>query len=149
VRDSANRLYRTALECVRQRERYSRLVEAGAHEFEQQAALRVACLCDDILLDSVRAYEKAVANEPSKSDDDWWHKANSLWHACREYQRRHHNCEESARQLTSRKPGKFGELTLAFDLEASALLATRLAMAAYRKVSPGAELDDRPQSFVA
>jgi hypothetical protein len=64
VRDSANRLYRTALECVRQRERYSRLVEAGAHEFEQQAALRVACLCVDVRRRLVAQGQLAVARVP-------------------------------------------------------------------------------------
>jgi hypothetical protein len=134
---------------VRHRERYARLVEAGADEAEQRDALRVACLCDEILLASVRHYEKAVAAEAPKTEDDWFHKANALWHATREYQRRHHNCDESSRQLSSRKPGKFKELALGFDLEASALLALRLALAAYRKVCPECELDERPQSYVA
>ena len=148
-RAGADRLYRTATECVRHRERYARLVEAGADEAEQRDALRLACLCDEILLASARDYEKAAAAEAAKSDDDWWHKANSLWHATREYQRRHHNCDESSRQLSSRKPGKLKELALEFDLEASALLALRIALASYRKVCPECELDERPQSFVA
>lgn len=149
ARVSADRLYRTASECVRHRERYARLVEAGADEAEQHDALRMACLCDEILLTGVRAYETAAAPEAVKTEDEWWHKANGLWHAAREYQRRHHNCDESSRKLGSRKPGKLKELALEFDLEASALLALRLALAAYRKVCPECELEDRPQSFVA
>jgi hypothetical protein len=134
---------------VRQRERYAKLVATGTSEVEQQAALRVACLCDEILLDSVHAYEKVVATETSRSDEDWWHKANSLWHACREYQRRHTNCEECSRQVGSRKPGKLTELALEYDLEASALLALRLVLAPYRKVCPDCDLDDRRSTFVA
>jgi hypothetical protein len=148
-RAAADRLYRTATECVRHRERYARLVDSGADEIEQRDALRVACLCDEIMLASIRAYEKATGAETAKAEDDLWHKANALWHASREYQRRHHNCDESSRQLSSRKPGKLKELALEFDLEASALLALRLALASYRKVCPECELEERPQSYVA
>ena len=149
ARDAADRLYRAASESVRQRERYARLVEAGATDSEQQAVLRVACLCDEILGESVSGYEKVITAEPAKAENDWCHTANALWHASREYSRRHHNCNESSRQLSSRKPDKFRELALEYDLEASALLALRLALAAYRKVCPSCALEDRQQTFVA
>lgn len=149
ARGAADRLYRTAAECIRQRERYARLVEAGAHDAEQQAALRVACLCDEVLFDSAAAYEKTLTAEASHRDEDWCQKANALWHACREYERRHRNCDDCSRQLTPRKPHKLKELTLEYDLEASALLALKLALAAYRKACPDSELDERPQTYVA
>jgi hypothetical protein len=149
ARSAADRLYRTATECVRQRERYARLVAAGAMELEQRAALRVACLCDVILHESIRAYEKGLAGEGSRSSDGWRPPANSLWHASREYERRHQDCDESSRQITSRKPHKFKELAVQYDLEASALLALRLALAAYRKVCPECALEDGRQTFVA
>jgi hypothetical protein len=149
ARGTADRLYRSASECIRQRERYSRLVAAGTHDEEQRAALRVACLCDELLFASAREYERAVASQTSERDGEWWHKANALWHAIREYERRHRNCDESSRQLMSHKANKLQELALEYDLEASALLALKLALATYRKACPDCELEDRPQSFVA
>jgi hypothetical protein len=148
-RDAGDRLYRAASESVRQRERYARLVESAASEEEQQAVLRVACLCDEVLGESMSAYEKVVTAESAKPESDWSHHANALWHASREYARRHHNCDESSRQLSSRKPDKFRQLALEYDLEASALLALRLSLAEYRKVCPNCALEDRQQSFVA
>jgi hypothetical protein len=149
ARGAADRLYRSAAECVRQRERYVRLVEAGAPDPEQHATLRVACLCDELLFDSAGAYERIVTAEAPNRDEDWCQKANALWHACREYERRHRNCDESSRQLSSHKLDKLRELALEYDLEASALLALKLATAAYVKTCPEAELEKRPQSFVA
>jgi hypothetical protein len=48
-RGTADRMFRSAMECIRQRERYARLVASGAHDSEQLSALRVAALCDEIL----------------------------------------------------------------------------------------------------
>lgn len=149
-RGRADRLFRDAVECLRQRERYSRLVDAGAHDEEQSAALKVVCLCDKVLLDSMRDYEQAATDGPSAKPEDWWHKANSLWHATREYERHHHDCDKTARQFTgSHSASKLGQLTLQYDLEASALLALRLAIASYGTCCPDAQLYDRPQTFVA
>lgn len=149
ARGTADRLFRLATECARQRERYSRLVAAGAHEDEQLAALRVACLCDDQLFACAKAYEQmAQASSPQRTDD-WWHTANQLWHACREYQRRHRNCDERSRQLLSHKADKLKELALEYDLEASALLALKMATSAYRKGCPDCDMDRSPQTFVA
>lgn len=149
ARGAADRLYRAAAECVRQRERYARLVAASVHDSEQQAALRVACLCDELLMEGAQGYERTLTAEASHRDEEWYQKANGLWHACREYQRRHRRCDESSRQVLPRKPQKLTELALEYDLEASALLALRLALAAYRKTCPDCALEDRPQTFVA
>jgi hypothetical protein len=149
VRNFADQLYRAGTECVRQRERYARLVAAGVPEPEQHAALRVACLCDELLADGVHGYEKAVEAEALQSNEEWWHKANSLWHACREYQRHHHNCDEKSRRLGARNPDALKELAMEYDLEASALLALRLALATYQKLCPDCDLDQRRQTFVA
>jgi hypothetical protein len=149
ARTHADQLYRAATECVRQRERYARLVASGVDEAEQQSALRVACLCDEILLDSVRLYEKAGGTEASQSSEEWWHKANALWHACREYQRHHHNCDEKSKRLSARNPEALKELAMEYDLEASALLALRLALATYQKVCPDCDIEQRRQTFVA
>ncbi len=149
IRGTADRLYRASAECVRQHERYARLVDAGTHEEEQRDALRVACLCDELMFESGRAYAQAGSGATTGADGEWWHKANALWHACREYERRHQDCDKRSKQLASRRANKLQELTLQYDLEASALLALRLAVQAYRKVCPDCELADRPQTIVA
>lgn len=149
VRGTADRLYRASAECLRQRERYARLVDAGTSEEEQRAALRVACLCDELLFEGARVYADAVKDAATGRDGEWWHKANALWHACREYERRHLDCEERSKQLGARRAGRLEQLTLQYDLEASALLALRLAVQAYRKTCPECELADRPQTIVA
>jgi hypothetical protein len=149
-RGHADRLYRDAIECVRQRERYARLVDVGAHDVEQASALRVACLCDEVLLNSVKNYEAAASGAAERNHDEWAHKANSLWHASREYQRRHHDCDKRSRQLgANHSASELGELTMQYDLEASALLALRMALASYQGCCPDAELRERPQTFVA
>jgi hypothetical protein len=144
----ADRLYRTAEETLRQRERYARLVAAGATEAEQQAALRVVCLCDELLAAAAREYH-AAAPQVGKEAPDWWHRANAVWLACREYARRHRNCDNSSRELFSKRPEKFGELAMEYDLEASALLALKLALDEYRKVRPGCVLRDPAQRIGA
>jgi hypothetical protein len=149
VRGTADRLYRAASECLHQRERYARMVDAGTHQAEQRAALRVACLCDELMFESARTYADAVKGETTGRDGEWWHKANALWHACREYERRHQDCDERSKQLGARRAGRLEQLALQYDLEASALLALRLAVQAYRKACPEAELADRPQTIVA
>jgi hypothetical protein len=147
-RSRADRLFRAASECVRQRERYARLVEAGVNEEEQQSVLRMACLCDTILLQAIAAYEQG-ATSTNGTREEWHTRANALWHAARDYQRRHDDCDKRTRQLSSHSASKLAELTTQFDLEASALLALRLAVASYQAAVPDAELRQRPQTFVA
>ena len=149
ARGRADRLFRAASECIRQRERYARLVESGAHDDEQQAALRMACLCDELLMESINSYEDGAAATPANRGDEWFHRANALWHAARDYERRHHDCDKRSRQFGTHSASKLGELTTQYDLEASALLALRLAVAAYHQSCPDAELRQRPQTFVA
>lgn len=142
-RGTADRMFRAAMECIRQRERYARLVASGAHDLEQLAALRVAQLCDEILDEAVAAYEK-LAVMPSTGDDEWRRQANALWHACREYRRR-----PASAPATPVKAGSLQKLALEYDLEASALLALKLALGGFRQVCPDCELETRPQTFVA
>jgi len=148
-RTQADRMYRAAQECVRQRKRYARLVDLGAHEEEQQSALRVACICDEVLVASGKAYETIAATASAHKDEEWWHKANSLWHAAREYHRRHQGCDQDSRTFTDHSPARLAELTMEYDLEASALLALQHAVTAYRKVVPDADLDQGGTARVA
>jgi hypothetical protein len=145
-RGTADRMFRAAMECSRQRERYARLVASGAHDLETLAALRVAGLCDEILDEAVSSYEK-LAVEPSRGDDEWRRQANALWHAAREYRRRPATNDASAG--TQVKGGQLQKLAVEYDLEASALLALKLALGTFRQICPDCELETRPQTFVA
>lgn len=148
-RTQADRMFRAAQECVRQRQRYARLVERAAQEEEQQGALRVACICDDVLIASAKSYESSASTASAHREEDWWHKANSLWHAAREYSRRHEGCDQDSRKFSKHSPARLAELTMEYDLEASALLALQHAVQAYRKVVPDAELDANGAARVA
>lgn len=135
----ADMLYRAATECHRQHCRYSRLVERSAPDEEQRSALEMAYLCDDHLGTAITGYEKATSKPGTHADDAWWHKGNMLWHASREYIRRHANSDGMARRPGEQSPNRFGALTMEFDLEASALLGLRMAADSYRAVRPEAE----------
>jgi hypothetical protein len=139
LRDKADALYRAASECHRQHTRYSRLVERTAPQEEQTAALEMAYMCDDYLGSAITAYEEAKGHSDAHADDAWWHKANMLWHASREYIRRHANCDGMSKRLNRQSKNRLAELTLSYDLEASALLALRMAADSYRGARPEAE----------
>jgi hypothetical protein len=139
-RASADRLYRAAAECVRQRQRYGALVEAGAAEEEQKAALRIASLCDDILQESIEMYEKAPVSAASK-EEEWYRKANTMWQASRDYERRHSATDASTRRVGTATAGDLKALAMEYDLEASALLALQHTLSAYRKCSPDAHIE--------
>src|SRR5262245_9786395 len=134
-RGTADRMFRSAMECFRQRERYARLVASGAHDLEQLAALRVAGLCDEILDEAVSGYE-ARAGEASLGDDEWRRQANALWHAAREYRRR-----PASNNVPATKGGSLQKLAMEYDLEASALLALKLALGGFRQICPDCELE--------
>ena len=140
--EQADILYRAAAECCRQHQRYARLVDKGAQPQEQKSALEMAYMYDDLLGTAIQGYEKATAGAAARPDDDWWHRGNMLWHASREYIRRHSDCDLLARAHSKSKgqaKDGLGEMTMEFDLEASALLALKIALDAYRAVRPEAE----------
>jgi hypothetical protein len=139
-RAPADRLYRAAAECVRQRQRYAALVEAGATDDEQRSALKIASMCDDVLQDAIRSYESASSNGVEKGDA-WYRKAILLWQASREYERRHSANDVRTRNLGTRPSGGLGDLAMEYDLEASALLALQHALSAYRKAVPEAHIE--------
>jgi hypothetical protein len=139
-RAPADRLYRAASECVRQRERYAALVESAVTDAEQFAALEIAGICDKILLESIGMFEAVGASMPSK-DEEWYKKAVLLWQASREYQRRHTQTDLNSRRWGSHTAEQLKQLTMEYDLEASALLALQHALSAYRKVVPEAHIE--------
>jgi hypothetical protein len=142
VRDGADALFRAAIEACRQRERLSRMHDVGANQAEQRAALKLAQHCDEQLIEAVLAYEKAARNKPA-GNPEWWHRANILWMASREYERRHRCADDSSKRLDDRTSATLGKLAMDYDLEASALLALQHVVEDYRKCRPEAELFER------
>ena len=133
----ADALARTADECSRQRERLSRLIGRSVGRAELTAAHAIVDTCDLALAECVSSYEAACSRD-SIGDESVRKAASSLWHAAREYLRRHSSAEEAALQLRQHDAEKFGDLHFAFELEASALLALRHACTAYLKGRPEA-----------
>jgi hypothetical protein len=141
VQQKADALYRCAAECCRQHRRYACLVDRGVSDAEQKVALTMVTMCDEHLVQFAQSYEKCcTTTETSHRTEEWWHKANSLWHAAREYARRHKMSDDDARQLATRDASKLRMLALEFDLEASALLGLQHALDAYKRVRPDADL---------
>lgn len=139
-RAPADRLYRAAAESVRHRERYAALVDAGVTDAEQFTALEMAGICDKVLLEAIGMFEAVGASAPSK-DEEWYKKAILLWQASREYQRRHAQTDFNSRRLGNHTAEQLKQLTLEYDLEASALLALQHAVSAYRKAVPEAHIE--------
>ena len=137
--DKADALYRAASECHRNHSRYGSLVDKDAPEDEQKSALEMAFISDDGLATAMTAYESAKEHAESHAGEQWWHKGNMLWHASKEYIRRHASCEGMSKRVGKQSRTRLAELTLSFDLEASALLALRMAADAYRTARPELE----------
>lgn len=139
-RAPADRLYRAACECVRQRQRYAALVEAATLDEEQRSALKVASMADQVLQETIDAYEQGSSSGVSK-EDTWYRKAIALWQASRDYERRHSATDHSTRNLGTHTPAGLKNLAMEYDLEASALLALQHALSAYRKETPEAHIE--------
>jgi hypothetical protein len=139
VRDAADALFRAAAECCRQHDRASRIHVKASLEPEVEAAQRACEECDGALRDLVELYEDTAQSVvPSGGDEEWWHSANALWLASREYLRRHGGCESSTKDLKNHSPERLNALHTEYELEASALLALRQAADAYRRIRPSA-----------
>jgi hypothetical protein len=138
ARVAADAMLRAAVECCHQHDRYARLVARPSLEAEHLAADETCSIVAGALAQMAETYgEAAMDLRPNGGpDEEWWHCANALWHASREFTRRQ-RCGERER------PGKhdqeaLADLVLQYDLEASALLALRQATDGYRKVRPEA-----------
>jgi hypothetical protein len=139
INESADALFRAAIEACRQHERVARCSGRGCSEDE---LLEMAELCElghRHLAARTDAWEKAAAEGQGKRDDAFWHAANTLWHASREYARRHHSCDALTTKVSRRSTDALGALTLEYELEASALLALSHAVTGYRKVRGDAD----------
>ena len=138
VCDKADVLFRSAAECCRQHRRYARLVEMETDESEQRAALRLVVASDEQLAEAAVAYESSCMKMNGERGD-WWHKANNLWHACKEYARRHSFSDRASGEFRAHDANKLNSLGVEYELEASALLALQHAVDAYRKLRPEAD----------
>jgi hypothetical protein len=135
---AADAMLRSAVEACRQHERVAYLLEKGCDDRELLDAAAVCELSHRQLSDRTEAYEGAAAVGKSGMDDPLWHAANTLWHASRDYKRRHHACDAASTRMSNHSSEKLGELTLEYELAASALLALRQGIEGYRKLRPGA-----------
>jgi hypothetical protein len=144
VCDKADILFRSAAECCRQHRRYGRLVEMETDEAEQRAALRLVVASDEQLAEAVASYESSCMTVNGERQGDWWRKANNLWHASREYARRHLLSDRASGEFRAHDVTKLTALGVEYELEASALLALQHAVDAYRKLRPEADWNNLP-----
>jgi hypothetical protein len=138
MRTRADALYRAAIECCRQHDRAAKLFNTSEPELEHKHADALCAMCDGSLIELSTAYESASAHlHPPAKEEGWWHKANALWHASREYARRHAGCDALSKRLSAKhSPDQLAAMQMEYELEASALLALRHAADAYRKTRP-------------
>lgn len=137
--DAADALFRAAIEACRQHERVARCSGRGVSDDELKEMSELCELGHRHLAARTVAWEQAAAGGQGKSEDAFWHAANALWHASREYARRHHSCDALNTKVSRRSTDALGALTLEYELEASALLALSHAVAGYRKLRTDAE----------
>lgn len=140
LRLRADALYRCAAECARQHERIVQLMDKELTPIEGRIQAEVARLCKEALAEISEDYKECGARvHPTGDDEEWWHKANAIWLAGREYLRRNRLSDLVGRRASDQTPEKFGELQMDYELEASALLALQQAVGAYKKVRPQAD----------
>jgi hypothetical protein len=132
-------LFRVAVEACRQHERVARLSAKGLSDDERKELAELCEVGHRHLSGRTVAWEKAAAEGKGKADDAFWHAANALWHASREYARRHHSCDALNTKVGRRSTGTLGALAMEYELEASALLALSHAVRGYRKLRGEAE----------
>lgn len=132
-------MFRAAAECCHQHDRASRIHAKASLEAEVETAQRACEDCDGALRERVEFYETtAAAIVPTGDDEAWWHGANALWLASREYLRRHGGCDSSTKDLKNHSPERLNALHTEYELEASALLALRQAAEGYKRLRPSA-----------
>lgn len=138
VRDAADSLYRAARECCHQHERLSTLNHVHADDAEFNATWDVAEICEAQLEARTVSYEQTAELGRGKEPEDWWRAANGLWHACREYARRH--TASNAAHSRSRRHGaeELKGISMEYELELSARMAMKQAMDKYGALRPDA-----------
>lgn len=140
VEAAADALYRSAAEAARQHERVTKLNERGAHHSEMAEATTLREVSHRHLRARAELYEVAASVGKGDHGDDYWHAANALWHAARDYCRRAGEGDEAAGKLKKHSSEQLNALAMDYELEGSALLAMRNTMAAYKKLRPNVTL---------
>ena len=138
VRSRADALYQAAIECCRQHERAAKMSGSEEPELEHKHIDALCAMCDGSLAELSEAYSQAAGPVHPDREEAWWHKANALWHASREFARRHAGCDAVGRRVSGKHRAEtLGSMQMDYELEASSLLALRHAADAYLKTRPG------------
>ena len=138
VRACADALYRGAIECCRQHDRSARRSGEEEPELEHKHLDALCAMCDGSLAELSDAYTKAAGHVHPDREEAWWHKANALWHASREYARRHVESDSLGKGVPARHSAEeLGSMQMEYEFTASALLALRHAADAYLRTRPG------------
>lgn len=134
---------RAVAECCRQHERWARLCDrSDVDDAEFRAWQVIVVASNQLLAGAIAAYETSAPTlHPDGDDEVWWRKANALWHAGREWARRHERADYDAARLRARHTSvELGALAVDSALEASALFALRQAVDAYRVARPDSDI---------
>jgi hypothetical protein len=137
--DIADTLYRVAAQSCSEHRRYADLVENSAVDTEQKSARSAVRACDEALDEAADLYEVACLKESNHADDAWWHRANMVWRAAKEFLRHHATSDKMTRSSGGHGRAELLELTIEYKLEASAILRLRHTIDAYRDVRPEAD----------
>lgn len=117
--------------------KHAELVRRAAPSAEQKHALSSVRSSDEILDEAVDLYEVACL-EDSNHDEVWWHKANMVWRAAKEYLRHVVSSNHLTRGGSEHGRAELVGLSIEYELEASALLHLRHSIESYRAARPGA-----------
>lgn len=131
VRDAGDALYRAAQECCHQHERIGALIKVGADDQEFEAAWAMADMAEAQMGKRTEAYEAIAGAGRGAEPEDWWHRANALWMACREYARRYAASADAASRRKRHTAAQLGEIAVEYELEISARMAVKQAMKEY------------------
>ena len=128
LRARAERMARIALEACRQHERCAELYHrTGVDPAELKSQLEMTALANRQLAEAVADYEKAASKARPKGEDTgdpWRRRANVLWMAARDHLRRNETGARLERAVAAQHSAdQLGELHVAYELEASAILS--------------------------
>lgn len=138
LQHAADHLYRSAAECCRQQARIGRVLDLQCGDEELEHVIEMSVLCVRILSEAAERYGAAGSDSRDGLDDKTWHAANALWHASREYARRHNACTVTSAKKSRHSAAELGALAIEYELKASAVLALRYAVDEYAKLRPDA-----------
>ncbi len=134
----ADSLYRAADECCRQQARIGRVLDLKCSDEELEAVIETSVLCVRLLGEAGERYGAVGSNDRDGMSEQVWHAANTLWHASREYARKHNACNVKSAKMSRHSATQLGELAIEYELKASAVLALRYAVEEYAKLRPAA-----------